>query len=160
MNKIAFAFLLCFFLWSCTSESVYHQYKSLPGQWDKDAFVTFSLPQLDSLKSYDIFIHIRNNNSYKYSNLFLISDIQFPNGKVITDTLEYEMARPDGSWLGTGGSIKESKLWLKENIRFFEEGTYTISIQHAMRNMDNIEGVKLLEGITDVGLSIEENTNR
>lgn len=160
MNKIVTTLLLCIILWGCTSESVFHQYKSLPGHWDKDEEIIFSLPHLDSLKSYDIFIHIRNDNTYRYSNLFLISNIQFPNGKVVTDTLEYEMAKPDGTWLGVGGNIKESKLWLKENIRFFEEGTYTIALQHAMRNIDNVEGVKHLEGITDIGLSIEEYTNR
>lgn len=158
MNRVFFIFISFVLLCSCNSNEVFHQYKAMPGYWDKDDVVSFALPQPDSVKMYNLYVHIRNNNDYKYSNLFLITEINFPNGKVITDTLEYEMARPDGTWLGTGfGAIKENKLWLKENIRFFEEGSYMMNIRHAMRNNGNVEGVTKLEGIVDVGFSIEES---
>lgn len=84
--------------------------------------------------------------------------MHFPHGKVVTDTLEYQMALPDGTWLGTGGTIKENKFWYKEEISFFEEGNYSLSIRHAMRNNASVEGVTELEGITDVGISIEKAT--
>lgn len=89
--------------------------------------------------------------------MFLITGIEFPNGKVIVDTLEYQMARADGSWLGTGNRIKENKLWFKENIRFFEEGNYTVRVRHAMRNNATVMGVSKLEGITDVGVILEKS---
>jgi len=83
--------------------------------------------------------------------------MKYPHGKTVTDTLEYRMANPDGSWLGTGiGSIKENKLWYKENFSFTEDSTYRVAITHAMRNNGDVEGVSILEGITDVGFSIEE----
>ena len=82
--------------------------------------------------------------------------MEFPHGKVVTDTLEYKMANPDGSWLGTGfGTIKENKLWYKEGITFFEGGTYNLRITHAVRNNGEVDGVTALEGISDVGYSIE-----
>jgi gliding motility-associated lipoprotein GldH len=133
--------------------------KALPQVWNKDAEVSFSIPKLDSLKKYNIFLQVRNSNEYKYSNLFLIVSMHFPHGKTITDTLEYKMANPDGSWLGEGiGSIKESKLWYKEGVTFFEDGTYTITISQANRNNGDAEGVTNLVGITDIGYSIEETT--
>lgn len=129
----------------------------MDGFWGENEVVEFELPQLDSLKNYNLFLNIRNTNDYKYNNLFLIVSINFPYGKTISDTLEYRMANPDGSWMGYGvGNIKENKLWYKENVRFFEEGSYNITVEHAMRNNGEVEGVKKLEGITDVGLSIEE----
>ena len=83
--------------------------------------------------------------------------MNFPNGKTVADTLEYRMANPDGSWMGQGiGAVKENKLWYKENVQFFEEGAYTVHIAQAMRNNGEVEGVTKLEGITDVGISIEE----
>ena len=83
--------------------------------------------------------------------------MDFPHGKVVTDTLEYRMAHPDGTWMGQGiGSVKENKLWYKEGIRFAETGNYNITITHAVRNNGAVEGVKNLEGITDVGYSIEK----
>jgi len=75
----------------------------------------------------------------------------------VTDTLEYRMANPDGSWLGNGiGSVKESKLWYKQNFTFTEQGSYRIRISHALRNNGEVDGVTNLEGITDVGYSIEK----
>lgn len=142
--------------WGCETNEVYSKYNSLPGYWDKDEIVEFKLENIDSLKSYNLFINIRNTNEFRYNNLFLITSMRFPHGKVVTDTLEYQMAYPDGTWLGTGGAIKENKLWYRENIRFFEEGEYTLTVQHAMRNNASVEGVTKLEGITDVGVSMEE----
>ena len=67
------------------------------------------------------------------------------------------MALPDGQWLGKGaGSVKENKLWYKENISFPESGVYTLHIRHAMRRNGEVEGLALLKGITDVGLQIEK----
>lgn len=157
MRSIVLCLLMVATFVSCDSNATFHKYEALPQSWDKDRPVQFTVETIDSLERYNMFIHIRNNNSYPYSNLFLITKINFPNGKVIADTLEYEMARPDGSWLGVGfGSVKESKLWWKENIQFFEEGVYTFQIEHAMRNNGEVEGVSKLEGVTDVGVSIEK----
>lgn len=84
--------------------------------------------------------------------------MNFPNGKVIVDTLEYKMAYPNGKWMGNGFSdIKENKLWYKENVQFSEIGTYQINIRHAMRQNGEVEGIDDLQGITEVGFSIEKN---
>ena len=148
------------FLISCSSNDRISKNRSMPGYWNKDEVVQFIIPPMDTLKNYDLFINIRNTNDYRFNNLFLIVSLEFPHGKTITDTLEYRMANPDGTWMGKGlGSIKENKLWYKEGVSFFEKGEYRISIRHAVRNNGDVDGVTQLEGITDVGLSIEENTN-
>ena len=152
-----FSVLILFF--SCDSNIVVSENKSLSGVWNKNDIVNFELPKLDSLKTYNLFVNLRNTNDYKYNNIFLIVKMAFPHGKTITDTLEYKMANPDGSWLGTGiGNVKENKLWYKENVSFTEDGTYKISISHAVRNNGNVEGVTNLEGITDIGISVEKTT--
>jgi gliding motility-associated lipoprotein GldH len=74
----------------------------------------------------------------------------------VKDTLEYEMALPDGTWMGKGtGSIKENKLWYKENIIFPFNGVYTLELVQAMRKNGSVSGLETLPGITDVGLEIE-----
>lgn len=154
------ALLLAVLAWSCDSNRVYDKYKSLPEGWNKDSIITFDLPEIDSIPDYNLFINVRNNNDYAFSNIFLIANIQFPQGKVITDTLEYQMALPGGEWLGTGfGDVKESKLWYKERVKFNEPGQYKISIQHAMRKSGSEKGIENLEGITQVGLRIENTQN-
>lgn len=150
-------FLTVVMLVSCESNTVFSESQAMDGYWGADEVVQFKLPQLDSLKKYNLFLNIRNTNEYRYNNLFLIVNMTFPHGKTVTDTLEYRMAQPDGSWMGQGiGNIKENKLWYKENVQFFEDGIYTVDIAQAMRNNGDVEGVTKLEGITDVGFSIEE----
>ncbi len=157
MHRFITTVLLFAVLASCDSNTVASESKSLSGHWDKDEVVEFTIPKMDSLKKYNVFLHIRNSNEYPYNNLFLIVSMNFPKGKTVVDTLEYRMANPDGSWLGQGiGSIKENKLWYKENVSFFEEGNYNITITQAVRNNGDVDGVTQLEGITDVGYSIEE----
>ena len=105
-----------------------------------------------------MFLIVRNDENYKFSNLFLITTMRFPDGKIIKDTLEYAMAEPDGEWLGSGfTSVKESKLWYKEGVNFPHPGAYQFSLEHAMRKNGNLEGVEQLEGITDIGIKIEKN---
>ncbi len=90
----------------------------------------------------------------------MIAEINFPNGKTVKDTLEYQMAKPNGTLLGQGFTdVKENKLWYKERVQFDEAGTYTVTIQHAMRNNGEVNGVDNLEGITDVGFRREPATN-
>ena len=157
MNKLVVLFLTALFLVSCESNTVFSETKAMDGYWGAEEVVAFKLPQLDSLKKYNLFVNIRNTNEYKYNNLFLIVSMEFPHGKIVRDTLEYRMANPDGNWMGQGiGNVKENKLWYKEQVQFFEEGIYEISIEQAMRNNGAVEGVTKLEGISDVGFSVEE----
>lgn len=153
--------LICLLLvTSCDKKRVFDNYESLPDKWHRDTVVSFNFPAPDTIRPYNLFINLRNNSDYNYSNLFLVTNMIFPNGKVISDTLEYRMAKPSGEWLGTGfGEIKESKLWYKENVRFSEEGEYQIDIQHAMRKGGDTEGIEGLEGVTEVGYRIENTDN-
>ena len=154
------AFSMLFFvalLASCDSERTFDEYRSLPDGWHKDSLVSFTFQNPDTLRAYDLFINIRNNNEYPFSNLYLITEMNFPNGKTIADTLEYEMAYPNGDWLGEGFTdVKESKLWYKENVRFNEVGAYTLYIRHAMRKNGAVDGMETLKGINDVGFRIED----
>ncbi|MGI9551766.1 MAG: gliding motility lipoprotein GldH, partial [Aurantibacter sp.] len=126
--------------------------------WSKDSIVKFTFSEIDTLLNHNIFINVRNDQTFPYNNLFLIAELNYPSGESVRDTLEYEMALPDGTWLGKGyGSIKENKLWYKENIVFPSSGVYTLQLSHAMRKNGAVEGVANLEGITDVGFEIEKS---
>ena len=140
---------------SCDKKRVFDDYKSVGSAWHKDSIVTFNLPELDSTKRYNLFVNLRANNNYQFNNLFLIVALELPNGFTKVDTLEYQMANPDGTLLGDGFSdIKESKLVYKENVRF--RSTYKVHIKQAVRESGKVPGVKALEGITEVGFRIEK----
>ena len=147
--------LVSILLISCDEKRVFDEYKSVGNAWHKDSIVTFNLPELDSTKRYNLFVNLRATNAYKFNNLFLIVALEMPNGFTKVDTLEYQMADPDGTLLGDGFSdIKESKLFYKENVRF--RSKYKVSIKQAVRENGKVPGVKALDGITEVGFRIEK----
>lgn len=143
---------------ACNENLIYSDYVSLNnGLWKKEDTISFELKDLDTLKKHHVFLNVRNDERYEFSNLFLILELEAPDGNTQVDTLEYEMALPSGEWLGKGmGSVKESKLWYKENIAFEDSGVYTINVLHAMRKNGKVEGLEDLVGITDVGIQIEK----
>lgn len=154
-------FLLCGLLLmaACNDALVYSEFRSTEGgEWGRDEAVQFEFASPDTLNTHHMFINVRNDDHFPYRNLFLIATMEFPDGTTLKDTLEYEMARADGSWMGKGaGSIKENKLWYKENIVFPFNGVYTLEIVHAMRKNGSVEGIEILPGITDLGLEIEKS---
>jgi len=159
-NNILLLFLIfSFVLVSCDSNRIFDEYKSVPNKWHKDSIISFNFTPPDSTKNYNLFVNLRNTNTYRYNNLFLIVEMVYPHGKTIKDTLEYRMADPTGKLLGTGlTDVKENKLWYKgsdSNFSFEEAGEYAVNIQHAMRENGKVNGVVELEGITDVGFRIE-----
>lgn len=156
LKLLSFIVLLSLFV-NCDRSRAFEQYKAIPKSgWHKDSISQFVVQQVDTLKNYNLFFSIRNSNDYSFSNLFIIANIDFPNGKRIIDTLEYQMALPTGEWLGTGSiSVVENKLWYKENFKFNESGNYKISVSQAMRKNGSANGILFLKGITDVGLRIE-----
>jgi len=157
MLKKPVVFLILLLIVSCDSNSVFSSYESLDSKWEGRTSVDFTFQAPDTIQPYNLFINVRNNEKYPFSNLFLIVNMEFPNGNAVTDTLEYQMTKPDGSWLGEGfTSLKENKLWYKENVIFPVSGEYEIRIEHAMRINGKVDGVKILEGVKDVGVKIEK----
>ena len=160
ISVIVSALNVLLFVLACDTHRVYDEYRSLPNQWHKDSIVNFEVQPPDTLNAYNLYINLRANNAYKYNNLYLIAELNYPNGKAITDTLEYKMAAPTGELLGKGFSdVKESKLWYKgydSDFIFNETGIYNINIQHAMRKNGEVNGVENLEGITEIGFRIEK----
>src|SRR5690554_3316188 len=71
-NKFSWILLTAVLLvYSCDSNQIFDQYKSVPNQWNKDSLISFQVTPPDSTRLYNLFINIRNTNDYKFSNLFL-----------------------------------------------------------------------------------------
>jgi len=163
-NSLCIILLISAFFCSCDTNRVFDEYKSVPNQWHKDSIISFNVTPPDSINSYNLFINLRNTNDYKYNNLFLIVEMDYPNGKIVKDTLEYKMADLSGKLLGSGFTdVKENKLYYKgydNPFIFNEKGEYIINIQHAMRQNGQVNGVDNLEGITDIGFRIEQSKTK
>ena len=86
-------------------------------------------------------------------------ELNYLYGKVTKDTFEFLMAKPSGELVGTGfSSVKEHIMWFKGHdgsFVFSEQGNYKIHIQQAMRLRGSPKGITTLDGVIDVGFSVE-----
>ena len=156
----SFIFLISLlFLVSCSGNVEFTKYKSLPdASWEANKNVSFEFDIKDTILPKNLFINIRNNKEYPFSNLYVITELNFPNGNKVIDTLQYEMADNSGKYLGkVFTDIKENKLFYKEEKVFTVTDKYVFNIHHKMRKNGEINIIPFLKGIQDVGFSIEKN---
>ena len=157
MIRFFIVLVLVLMITNCSNQQEYAEFKDLNGNWKKSDTLQFKFLQPDTTDLYNFYFNIRVDQKYAFNNLYLISKIIFPHGKIVQDTLEYRMAKPNGELLGVGGTgIKESKLWYKEGVTFPEEGSYTVSVRQAMRKRGKEQALDTLQGIIDFGLIINK----
>lgn len=153
INRYSLTFLLISFLLlvSCNSRVVYTSSQAMPQEtWKLMDVAAFKVPITDTLTSNNVIFTLRNGSSYPFRNIFLFVSTTSPDGKKITDTLQYNLADEKGKWYGRGfGDIHELNLPYKSNVFFPLKGIYEFKIQHGMR-------VENLKGIYDIGLRIEK----
>ena len=157
VNKII-SIIFIFICISCDSNKKYDTYQSIKNSvWKLEEPVVFEVDIQDTISQQNVFLNVRTDSKYPYRNLFIISKMTLPNGAILKDTLEYEMADAFGNWLGDGiTDVKDNKLYYLENYKFTKKGTYIFEFYQAIRNRGEINGLKELKGVTDVGLRIED----
>jgi len=134
---------------SCTTKQFYEDFYAIGSKgWDTDSTARFNFTVPDNKSVYDIVIATRNLESYEYNNLWLTVRIQSPDKSAIRDTIEIQLAQPNGKWIGKGTSgVYYNEYEFKNNVYFPNAGEYSIAIRHAMRP-NNLMGLK------DVGIRI------
>lgn len=131
-------------------------YRNFEARWPVSEKAIFSLDFLTD-QPVNLMIHIRNNQRYPFSNLFLIASLKAEDSLLVCDTLEYAMANSKGVWLGKGFlEVKESQLLWKENYELPLVENLSVELEHALRFNGNEQGMDLLEGIVGVGFAVEE----
>ncbi|MCX6256092.1 MAG: gliding motility lipoprotein GldH [Bacteroidia bacterium] len=136
---------------SCNRNVVYTDSVVMPEKtWKLLNIPVFNILITDTLNSNNVIFNIRTGSSYPFRNIYLFVTTTSPNGKSITDTLQYNLADEKGKWYGKGfGDIHELDLPYKSNVYFPVKGTYQFKIQHGMR----IEDIK---SVYDFGVRIEK----
>lgn len=159
-KKVAFAFLpAAMFLFmllsnSCNRRAIFDDISSVGGDgWHMDEKQRFEVQINDTLNTFRFFVHVRNDVSYRYSNLYFFMQTRFPNGNITRDTIECVLADLSGKWTGKGyGQFRDHMILLNPSLKFPLSGKYTIDIEQAMRD-------EVLHGISDIGIRIEKNPN-
>ena len=144
-----------FFVFACESNIEYIQYNSIENQWDKDSIQNFVFELADT-KKYNTYINLRINKDYPFSNIFLITTLMDSLSVLSKDTLNFKIADKSGKFLGKKRvNIIENSLIHKERIELEKNKKYSVSVEHAMRIINKVSGLKRLDGVVDVGYKIE-----
>ncbi len=156
MNSIPVRFLPALLLLAlaaiaCDPGRVYEEHLPMKeGVWKVSDKKEFRAEISDILSSYSVYIDIRNDRDYPYSNLYLFLNTAYPGGGLSRDTIELTLADFDGRWLGSGtGSVKFSRFLFRKDLKFASKGSYHFTFEQAMRVAD-------LKGIRDIGIRIEK----
>ncbi|MEN8118269.1 MAG: gliding motility lipoprotein GldH [Bacteroidota bacterium] len=136
---------------ACDVNRVFEDYRPVPdGKWHKDSLMVFNIPVTDTVQNNNLYVNIRNDVKYSYSNLWLFIEIIQPGGTAVKDTFEMVLADSSGKWLGEGfGGLKTRQAVYRRNVFFPASGDYTVNVQHGMRE-------EVLDGISDVGFRVEK----
>lgn len=135
---------------SCGSDVLFNKAADMPGAvWKLGNVPVFSVPVNDTLGSYDISFTIRSGSDYPFRNIYIFVNTTSPDGRSLTDTLQYNLADEKGRRYGRGfGDIRELRLPYRMKVYFPRSGNYIVRVQHGMRSED-------LRGIYDFGLRID-----
>ncbi|TZF86233.1 gliding motility lipoprotein GldH (plasmid) [Pedobacter sp. BS3] len=137
-------------LQACSDTAIVDVNQPVPHRnWSYIKKITVPVTITDAGKRYNIYMNLRHTADYKYSNLFVLIRQRNPDGKLDTVRKEFQLAYPDGEWLGSGsGNLYSYQLPVKTGYKFPEKGKYIFELEQNMR--DNP-----LKEISDVGLRVE-----
>lgn len=148
--------LLAVLLAGCTENVVFQEDAKTPnGTWERNWDPSFSFEVTDTVTPHDVYLDLRHTGDYPFSNLYAFVTLTGPGGDKLVDTVECTLADPTGRWYGKGqGFISSDRfqahVLYKLHNRFPRSGRYSLTLEQAMR-------VEKLEGIIDVGVSVERS---
>lgn len=142
--------LLLLLATSCGKNTLFTDSSPMPGKiWRVASIPSFRFNVSDTLGNNNISFTLRTGSSYPFRNIYLFVTTTAPDGRIMTDTLEYDLADEKGNRYGKGfGDVRELVLPYRTNVFFPASGTYTVDIQHGMR-------MEELRGVYDIGLIVE-----
>lgn len=136
---------------ACDSNRVYEEYQKIPDYtWNLNHTLRFEIEVTDTIHAHNLYVNVRNTGAYAYSNMWLFMKRTSPDGSVVEDKFECNLATEKGEWFGSGfGDIFDLQIPYKQNIIFPKSGVYVFEIVQGMRDED-------LKEVVNVGLRLEK----
>ena len=88
-----------FLLFSCNSKVLYTESVEMKDNtWQLMNTPVFRVPVSDTLTGNNFFFILRTGSDYPFRNIFLFVTATSPDGRNLTDTLQYYLADDKGKW--------------------------------------------------------------
>jgi gliding motility-associated lipoprotein GldH len=146
-----FIALICFFFASCDKTLVYEQNSRLAdAEWNYKDQPAFKVKITDTAQLYNIYVNLRFEAEYAYSNIFFMFNITGPDSIKVHDRIQCDLFDNEGLPMGKGiGDMFFVRYKLKSDYRFRKPGEYEIMLEQNMRE-DHLMGVH------DIGVRVEK----
>ena len=158
MKRFSFILITLFALiFSCKDEDIlFSSHIETEGAWLKNEAIAASLEINES--PIDIYLILKLNEDYPFSNIYLLSNISSPDLK-ITDTISFKFDySKNKSLLSRQMRIKTFRIPIHKNMNLNERTS--VEISHAVRFIDSTRPVMKLEGILDVGILVNKSNEK
>ena len=153
--KISISLLILVIVSCVDNNTVFLDYQDVDGVWEKQNEIKFSFNS-DKESITDISLFLRNDYSYPFSNIYLITSIK-NNDRVVFDTINYSFKNNNNKWYNFKSSrINNSKIIIKDIFKILP-GEFEFRVKHSIRYLDSISPQIKLDGILDVGLVVEKS---
>lgn len=125
------------------------EFQEIPNKtWSWSDSKTFTFTIDDSTHYTNLYLGLRIQGTYAYSNIWLISQIQGNNTNT-KQQVQIELADQTGRWLGEGMSNLITYLKPVYIQTKLAPGTYTWTLSQNMRD-------EKLNGVVDIGIKVEK----
>ncbi|HEY0976672.1 MAG TPA: gliding motility lipoprotein GldH [Flavobacteriales bacterium] len=155
-RRTALLLVLALAFVGCTEGVVFQGNREVPdGRWMRAWKPDFAFDITDTVAAHDVYLDLRHNGDYPFSNLYTFITLTAPDSTTLTDTVECVLADPTGRWYGKGTGFIfsdrfQAHVLYKLRNRFPRAGRYTLTLEQAMRT-------DTLTGVLDVGVSVERS---
>ena len=137
----------------CDPARVYEtNYDMKNGQWLLSDSLSFNITVPDTSKTYNVFLNIRNTIDFETARLFVQYQLADSTMVIRKRLVEYNLFdRKTGEPFGDSGlgNIYSHQILLEHGIRFHNNGSYAITLNHMMRS-------DTLAEIRSVGIRVEQ----
>lgn len=138
--------LVAFCLFACSPGS-WSEKKSFPEALWLYADSLVIHPEISDTSSlHETWLEITVDESYPYSNLFVLQTMRTPSDSLYSQILEFQLMKEDGTWVQKPGWMGKVsfRFPLIQGFKFRETGTWEIVCKQYMRT-DSLSGVHQIQ---------------
>ncbi len=129
---------------SCNLQNITYEKKiRYPKQiWTYSDSITYNFNIVDTASLYNFELVILHNDRYAFQNLYTKLRTTFPDGKSVSQVVNFDLAESNGKWEGDRiGSIFKCRTIIQENAFFNMPGKYKLTLLQNTRT-DTLPGIK------------------
>lgn len=152
IKHYSFLVIICMVIFSsCDPGRLYEENKNIEGKaWYYKNLIPFDMQVKDTTGFYNVYVNVRVDANYKYSNIFMWVHVLNPQRNADKRRIEIKLADERGKWLGSGlGDLYDYQFPVLQKIKFPQSGFYRFELEQNMRD-DTLMHVRA------VGVRVEE----